>query len=513
MKYVEPFVHETGLTPEQFLALGRKDPQDAGEPFNMAYLAMRGCCHANGVAQLHGRVSRTLFHVLFPGWPEAEVPVGHVTNGVHVPTWHSEPANKLWGQAYGGDGPWLADVAAAAKAVEGLSDEQIWDYRAEARKTLIDYVRQRLERQRRERNSPEAAIQEARHVLDPNVLTLGFARRFAEYKRPNLLLFDRERFAGILRKADRPVQIIVAGKAHPNDEGGKAMIQQMAQFSWRDDVRGRVIFLEDYDMVLAQNFAAGVDVWINNPRRPAEACGTSGMKMLVNGGLNCSILDGWWPEAYSPEVGWAIGGEREHHGEGDGDDARALYALLENQIAPEFYDRDAAGIPRAWIARVRNSMARLTEPFSSDRMVREYVERAYLPAARSYLRRSSAGAQLAAALENWQARIDDEWQCLRFGRVAVQETEEQWHFEVQVILGGLGPDCVQVQLYADPLAGSPPVCVPMQCEGRMHGVVNGYIYRAAVPAQRPAAHFTPRIVPHHPEAFVPLESTRTVWQG
>ena len=271
MKYLEPFVHETGLTPEQFLALGRKNAHDPNEPFNMAYLAIRGSCHANGVARLHGRVSRSLFHELFPNWPVAEVPIGHVTNGVHVPTWHSEPAHKLWMQAYGTDRPWLGDLGGAAQAVEGLTDEQLWDFRAEARKTLVDYVRQRLERFRRERNVPEAMIREARHVLDPNVLTLGFARRFAEYKRPNLLLFDRERFARILRNAERPLQIVVAGKAHPNDEGGKAMIQQIVQFSWRADVRGRVVFLEDYDMVLAQHLAAGVDVWINNPRRPAEA--------------------------------------------------------------------------------------------------------------------------------------------------------------------------------------------------------------------------------------------------
>ncbi len=465
IKYTEPFVRETGLAPEQFLALGRKDPGDSSEPFNMAYLAMRGCCHANGVARLHGRVSRTLFHVLFPGWPEAQVPVGHVTNGVHVPTWHSEPANKLWRQAYGSDRPWLGDLEAAAKAVEGLSDEQLWDYRADARKTLVDYVRQRLERQRRERNSAEAVIQEARHVLDPNVLTLGFARRFAEYKRPNLLLADRDRFARILCNAQRPVQIIVAGKAHPSDDGGKAMIQQMAVFSWRQDVRGRAVFLEDYDMVLAQNFAAGVDVWINNPRRPAEACGTSGMKMLVNGGLHCSVLDGWWPEAYTSEVGWAIGGEREHQGEGDVDDANALYALLENEITREFYERDEGGIPRAWITRVRSSMTRLTAQFSSDRMVREYVEQAYLPAAKAYSRRCSRNARLACALEDWLAKIDDEWQSMRFGRVAVHQVDDQWHFEVHVLLGGLGADCVQVQLYADPCAGIRKCVCPCSAKG------------------------------------------------
>jgi starch phosphorylase len=357
-----------------------------------------------------------------------------------------------------------------------------------------------------------AIIQEARHVLDPNVLTLGFARRFAEYKRPNLLLFDRERFARILRDAERPIQIVLAGKAHPNDEGGKAMIQQIAAFSWREDVRGRIVFLEDYDMVLAQHLAAGVDVWINNPRRPAEACGTSGMKMLVNGGLNCSILDGWWPEAYSPEVGWAIGDEREHGGEHDEEDARALYTLLEQDIAKEFYDRDDGGIPRAWIARVRRSMTRLTAQFSSDKMVRDYVEQAYLPAADAYLRRAADGGRLAHDLVAWLARIDDEWRGLKCGRVTVHQADEQHHFEVQVMLGGLSPECVQVQLYADPAGDGPPMCVPMRRDGCLHGVVNGHLYRATVPAQRPAEHFTPRIVPYHPDAILPMESARIAWQ-
>jgi glycogen phosphorylase len=513
LKYGEPLARETGLSPEQFIALGRKDPVDRSEPFNMAYLAIRGSCHANGVARLHGRVSRSLFQVLFPNRPEIEVPIGHITNGVHIPTWHSEPASKLWEQAYGSDQPWLGDINGASKAVEKVSDEVLWDYRAEARKTLVDYVRQRLELQRRQRNVSESTIQQAHHVLDPNVLTLGFARRFTEYKRPNLLFSDCERFAEILRNPEMPVQIIVAGKAHPDDEAGKAMIQKTVLFSWRNDIQGHVVFLEDYDMVLAQHLAAGVDVWINNPRRPAEACGTSGMKMLVNGGLNCSTLDGWWPEAYSPEVGWAIGSECEHNGEGDGEDARALYGLLEQFIAPEFYNRDAAGIPRAWIARVRRSMTHLTEFFSSDRMVREYVEQAYLPAVQSYLRRASDNASLARELTRWSARIDEEWQGLRFGSVTVHRTEGKLLFDVQVFLGGLDPDCVQVQLYADPIEGSRHVCISMRHEERMPGTVNGHRYQLTVPDQRPAEHFTARIVPYHPEAIIPVECNKIFWNS
>ncbi len=512
-KTAEPLVRATGLSDEAFLGLGRRDPADAGEPFNMAYLAMRGSCHVNGVARLHGKVSRRLFEVLFPGWPEEQVPVSSVTNGVHIPTWHSEPANLLWSAAYGVEGPWLGNVGAAAKGIQHVSDERLWDYRAEARKTLVDYVRVRLQRQFRERNAPQAVIQKAQHVLDPNRITLGFARRFAEYKRPNLLLDDPERFSRILRNPERPMQIVFAGKAHPDDQGGKAMVQRMVQFARRDDVREHVVFLEDYDMVLAQHFAAGVDVWINNPRRPAEACGTSGMKMLVNGGLNCSILDGWWDEAYAAEVGWAIDGTREHSGEHDHDDAAALYDLLENVIAPEFYERDQLGVPRAWMHRVRASMTQLTEQFSSDRMVREYVEQAYLPAARAYLRRTADGAKLSRELETWSAVVDEQWQAVRFGRLFVHQAEQQWQFEIEAYLGDLNADYVRVQLYAEALGEQPAVCATIERAGPIHGAVNGFLYRGSVPAGRPAEHYTPRIVPFHAEAFLPTETAHITWRS
>ena len=512
-KAAEPFVRETGLSSEAFLALGRRDPADANEPFNMAYLAMRGSCHVNGVARLHGKVSQRLFEVLFPGWPQGEIPVRSVTNGVHVPTWHSEQANQLWTEAYGVDGPWLGNVGAAAKGIERVSDERLWDYCAEARKALVEYVRLRLQCQFRERNAPAAAIQKAQRVLDPNRITLGFARRFAAYKRPNLLLDDQERFMRILRNTDRPMQIVVAGKAHPDDNGGKAMVQRMVQFARRDDVREHVVFLEDYDMVLAQYFAAGVDVWINNPRRPAEACGTSGMKMLVNGGLNCSILDGWWDEAYTPEVGWAIAGTGEHVGEHDHDDAGALYDLLEDAIAPEFYDRDQLGVPRAWMRRVRASMTQLTEQFSSDRMVREYVEQAYLPAARAYLRRAANGAGWPANSKPGAACRTSGGTAIRFGRMFIHEAGQQWQFEVEVYLGEMSADSVQVQLYAEAAGAEPAACVTVERSGPIHGAVNGHLYRGSVPAGRPSEHYTPRVVPCHPEAFVPAEAPHITWRG
>jgi starch phosphorylase len=505
-----PVIAETGLSEERFLALGRRDPADGREAFNMAYLALKSSCHVNGVAQLHGEVSRRLFSGLFPRWPARDVPIGAVTNGVHVPTWHSETASELWSEATGNK-RWLADVAAASAAIARVSDERLWEYRAQARRALVDYVRERLERMLRVRNLPSERVDRARHVLDPNVLTLGWARRFAAYKRPNLLLHDPERLARLLLDRQRPVQIVFAGKAHPDDGAGKAMVQEIARFAMRDDVRDRIVFLEDYDMVLGQQFAAGVDVWLNNPRRPNEASGTSGMKMLVNGGLNASTLDGWWDEAYAPDVGWAIGDGSEHGPDHDWTEAVAMYELLEGAVVPEFYDRDADDLPRAWLARIRASMTRLTEPFSSDRMVRQYVEQAYLPAASAYRERARDDGREAARIESWHGRIRDQWSSLRFGPLQALREGDQWRFAVQLYVADLEPGDVRVELVSDPAEGQADVTEVMVDTGPVAGAVNTRRWLATVPADRSLHHFTPRVVPARPAAFVPVEAAEILW--
>jgi starch phosphorylase len=378
---------------------------------------------------------------------------------------------------------------------------------------LVHYVRDRLEYQFRQHGASRDRLRAARHVLDPNYLTFGFARRFTEYKRPNLLLHDAERFARFLNNAERPAQIIIAGKSHPNDDGGKAMVRAMAQFARRTDVSDRVVFLEDYDITLARSFAAGVDVWINNPRRPAEACGTSGMKMIINGGLHFSTLDGWWDEAFSHDVGFKIGDGTEHRGERDAEEAIDMYHVMENEIATEFYDRDPHGVPRDWIQRIRASMTQLTERFSSDRMVRDYVRHAYLPAASAYRRRAADGGALASQLEAWHTRIVEDWHGLRFGETQVDRIDEGWHFQIQVYLGDLRPDAVQVQLYADPSDQSPAVAVALDRKAPIHGAVNAFTFTGRVPDHRPAEHYTPRVVPHHVDAFIPIESTHVCWRS
>ena len=364
-RYVEGFLAEAGIGLDEFLALGRARYGDENEPFNMAYLAIRGSMQTFGVSRLHGQVSRHIFQPLFPRWPEDEVPVGHVTNGVHVPSWDSSRADELWTAACGKE-RWRGVPDALPELIASLSDEQLWTMASEERQILIRQVRARLARQLGSRGYPPEIVAQSANVLDPNALTLGFARRFTGYKRPNLLLADPARLARLLNDPARPVQLVLAGKAHPADDVGREMIREWIDLAQRPEFRQRVVFLEDYDIALAQELVQGVDVWINTPRRPWEACGTSGMKVLVNGGLNLSERDGWWEEAYAPELGWAIGNDGERpEGEGDAEDAEALYAILEQEVVPEFYARDAAGMPRRWLERVRRSMASLTRPIAA----------------------------------------------------------------------------------------------------------------------------------------------------
>jgi glycogen phosphorylase len=495
------------------LALGRRDLNNGDEPFNMAFLAMRGCGVVNGVSKLHGTVSRHIFQPLYSNWPPYEVPIGHVTNGVHVPSWDSQEADTLWTRTCGKE-RWLGRLDELCSSMEQVSDSDLWSFRTSQRKALIRYARHRLVRQMQMRGAAPDHVRQAGHVLDPNAITIGFARRFAEYKRPNLLLHDSDRLARMLCHPERPVQLIVAGKAHPDDEEGKRLIHALTGFAVRADVWDRVVFLEDYDIALAQYLVAGIDVWLNTPRRPWEACGTSGMKVLVNGGLNLSELDGWWAEAYNPEVGWALGDGREHHEpEHDAVEATRLYEILEQQVIPEFYDRDRAGIPTTWLKRIRASMARLTPQFSSNRMVREYVERLYLPASGALRRRIANEGKLARELEEWQSQVREGWAGVRFGDVRVTKVEANWHVEAQVYTGDLEPHRVRVELYADPLDDTePPTRMVMSQGEAIPGAVNGYVYLADCPATRPANHFTPRIVPFHPDALIPLEEPLIVWK-
>jgi starch phosphorylase len=507
-----------GISVHDLLALGRKNPDDDSELFNMAYLAIRGSGRVNGVSRLHGEVSRRLFQPLFPRVPEDEVPVGHVTNGIHASTWDGPEADQLWTDLCG-KGRWLGDLGGLEERVRSADDHRIWRMRCSQRAALVEYARQRLSRQQAGYGASLLQVQQAQVVLDPQTLTLGFARRFATYKRPTLLLQDRDRLARILTNPQRPVQLVLAGKAHPQDEPGKALIREWTSFSRQPHIRPHVVFLGDYDMVLAERLVEGIDVWINTPRRPWEASGTSGMKVLVNGGLNLSVLDGWWAEAYSPRVGWAIGDGKEHGDDPAWDkaDAEALYAVLENEIIPEFYKRDEQGIPRSWVARIRESMAVLTPTFSANRTVRQYTEEHYIPAASAYAARACRDSGVTQSLLAWHEGLARYWDDVHFGTLKVSQEDRELMFETEVYLGGLDPGSVRVELYAAAQDGKPAVRQEMHRTagpgpGQAPGYGSGpYLYAVRTPATRAAGDFTPRVLPYH-ALVLPTEIRRIVWQ-
>ena len=510
-EYGAHYAKQLGVSARELMALGSKSHNGDDDAFNMAYLAMRTCNRVNGVSELHGKVSRRIFDDLYPNWPEREIPVGHITNGVHVPSWDSPWADEIWTKTCG-KGRWLGTPETLSEAINSLDDGALWQFRGKERHELVQYARHRLARQLGQRGADADMIAKAESFLDPNMLTLGFARRFTEYKRPNLLLRDPDRLERLLTNSVHPVQLIVAGKAHPQDETGKLFIQAWAEFVSRPSVRAHVVFLEDYDMDLAQEMVQGVDVWINTPRRPWEASGTSGMKVLVNGGLNLSELDGWWAEAYTPEVGWALGDGQEHAEPGwDAAEAEQLYDLLENEIIPMYYRRDSQGIPCEWVARMRASMSQLAPQFSSNRMLQEYVRNAYLPAIASYRQRTAEGGRLGKELVAWASEVRKNWHEIHLSNLEVKQQEGGWLFSLQVYLGANPPESVQVQLYAEPEAGEIVALLMMSCGCDIPGAIHGYVYECAIVTTRPASDFTPRVVAHHAEALAPIETDLIVW--
>ncbi|MDA8383986.1 MAG: alpha-glucan family phosphorylase [Betaproteobacteria bacterium] len=508
-QYFRDYCAHCDVALEELLTLAR-DPHPDGEEgtFNMAYLAVHGSGKVNAVSRLHAEVSRRIFAPLFPRWPEAEVPVGYVTNGVHVPSWHSAHAEELWANACGPE-TWLGGLESMDEELRKVSDRTLWEFRNRQRAGMIDAVRARFLRQMACHGAEE--LSPSMPSFDPGRLTIGFARRFATYKRPNLLLHDRDRLWRLLANAERPVQLVVAGKAHPRDEEGKRMVREWLDFMREPHIQGRMVFIEDYDMATASDLVQGVDLWINTPRRLMEASGTSGMKLLVNGGLNLSELDGWWAEAYSPEMGWALG-DGTAHGEDpawDAQEAQQLYAILENEVIPAFYTRDEHGIPTGWVARMRESMMQLTPRFSANRMVREYVQDYYLPSAQAYRARAAEHMALARKLDAGHRQLVAAWPMLRFGELKVDASDSEYRFEVDVYLDQLPPEAVRVEIYAEPMADGAPATVAMAPSRSLDP--HTYHYEGRVAAKRPAADYTPRIVPNLSGALMPMEEQLICW--
>lgn len=513
-KYLSPLGQAPGrarVATDDILDLGRINPLDDREPLNMAYLAIRGSAMSVGVSRLHGEISRQIFQPVFGRWPPAEVPVGHVTNGVHFPTWDSAGADRIWTETCGKE-RWRAG-AGQTSGISSVSDEALWAMRGEGRRHLVAVARKRLASHLRQRGLGLELVREAGSVLDPNLLTIGVARRFTDYKRPNLLLKDLDRLERLLLDESRPVQIVIAGKAHSADIAGKNLIAQWIDLARQPRFRRRVVFLEDYDIALAQDLVQGVDLWVNTPRRPWEACGTSGMKVLVNGGLNCSVRDGWWDEAFEPDLGWAIGGPREGAVEQmDARDAQDLLDVIESRIVPEFYDRDNQGMPRAWLARIRQSMARLTPVFSSARMMREYLEKAYVPLAQAVRERASDGYAVAMELDAWATDLRAHWSGIGISAPAFRAVNDGTELAVNVALPGMAAAGVRVEAYATVTMAAPAEIIMLGQARQVDGVANTYVYAGMISKSRPSSDYTVRVVAQHPKAFLPAELSLIAWQ-
>ncbi len=505
-------LNDLGISLDELLALGRINPYDNSEPLNMAYLAIHGSGAVNGVSRLHGSKSRELFRPLFPRWPDVEIPVSYVTNGVHMRSWDSKAADDLWTEACGKN-RWLGTAKGLHEHIKEVSDERLWEMRTAARKNFIEFIRKRLPHIVEASGGTYEEVQREKKLFDPNTFTLGFARRFATYKRPNLLLHDKERLIRILTNSARPVQIVIAGKAHPADMAGQALIKEWVEFNRTPEGRSYVVFMSDYDMFLTEQMVQGVDVWLNTPRRPWEASGTSGMKALVNGVINFSELDGWWDEAYTPEVGWALGDRKEHGDspEWDAIEANQLYHLLETEVIPAFYERNEKGIPLLWTSKMRNSMAELTPMYSTNRTLKEYTEQYYIPAAQAYKNRSATNGEAGSQIINRKQTLRENWESIHIGNVQIDQTENGHHFQVQIFMKADAEENVLVELYANGINDAKPERITMEPVSSQNDG-DEILYQARVETARNANDYTVRIIPNYEGISIPLEDNLIRWQ-
>ena len=507
-KYFGKLAKELNVLFDELFSFGhtRLNPND---PFSMTILALRLSRHANGVSKLHGEVSRSLWKDVWTGVPVQEVPITNITNGVHTKTWMAPEFAALYRKHVG---DWEEHLTEPEfwRGVIDIPDAQLWETHQHLKRRLIDFVRDR-EQQRRERlgESPES-IRKVNRILDAEILTIGFARRFATYKRGTLLFSDKERLKRLVTDTTRPVQFIFAGKSHPRDEGGKALIQEVYKFSREAGLENRIVFVEDYDSYIARRLVQGVDLWLNHPLRPLEASGTSGMKCAPNGGINLSVLDGWWCEGYNNSNGWAIGrdidgGSTEFQNEVD---ASSLYKLLENQIVPLYYAKPDGKLPLAWLQLMRESIRSVTPVFNTQRMVKQYTEQLYIPAAQAYENFSRDGCGAAVQLSQWKTQMRKDWPQVHLSDVQVANKDrptiqvgESLQISARVHLGAVDPRHVRVEAYHGELDNGDlhnPAATVLTQSSQADGD-GTYIYQGSVPATESGTYgFSVRVVPTHP---------------
>lgn len=521
-KYLGNFYRGLGLSRKEFLALGRQNPEDDREPFCMTVLALRLSAHLNAVSRLHETVSRKMWAGVWPNVPLEEIPVSHVTNAIHVRSWISQDMAELFDRYLGAR--WLEQPADPTvwKGIEEIPPLELWRTYERRRERLVAFARRRLRAQLQARGAPVTDLEQADEVLDPGTLTIGFARRFATYKRATLPLRDPERLSKLLNDPERPVQIIYAGLAHPRDDQGKELIRQIIHLSRQERFRNRIVFLENYDMEVARYMVQGVDVWLNTPRRGLEASGTSGMKAAANGVLNVSILDGWWDEAYRPEIGWAIGRGEEYSSEAYQDEieSSALYDLLEKEILPMFYERGPDRLPRRWIARMKKAMTTLCPVFNTNRMVREYSERFYFPAGDHFERLFATDFSRAKKLAAWKTHVRAHWRELRIEKVespsALQlKVGDKIAVRAWIRLGALTPQDLSVELYLGRMDAEGNIVdtdvTRMEFkESSKEGLALFEVW--AIPCSKSGLHgYTVRVVPRHEDLWNPWELGLILW--
>jgi len=490
----------------------------------MAHLAVNMSGYVNGVSKLHSQVSRKMWGSGFKDIPFNEIPIGSITNGVHTRSHISKEMEDLFIQYIGES--WVNDISSTYlwEKIDKIPDEELWRTHEKRRERLVAFARRRLAKQIKEKGGNQNEIQQALEVLDPSVLTIGFARRFATYKRANLIFHDIDRLEAILNNPNFPVQIIFAGKAHPKDEEGKSIIQEIYQIANEERFRKKIVFIENYDMNVARHLVEGCDIWLNNPRRPLEASGTSGMKVIANGGLNFSVLDGWWDEAYSPELGWKIGNGEEYTDEDYQDEveARLLYNILEKEIIPLFYNRIDDKLPRKWISMIKNSMKKLGPYFNTHRMVKEYFEKYYYSAYQKNINLRKNNWEVVKNLTQWKEQVIKNWNQIKIENINTMKNGletyvgDNYSVNAEIFLGELMPDDVEVQIYYglidkqdDPFAFK---TIPMRVVNKKQNGNMVYKYVGSINCNDTGLFaFTIRILPKHNLMVHPFELGKVFW--
>jgi starch phosphorylase len=519
-KYLGDYASQLGLSIDDLLALGREHRDQQHEPFSMAVLALRTAYSINGVSELHGAVARGMWQSCWPGVPRNEVPIMHVTNGIHIPTWISPQIGELFDQYLGPGWAFEPDNAELWERIDDIPDGELWRTHERRRERLIAVTRHRARDHLNRRGAPPTDVKSAGEMLDPRALTIGFARRFAPYKRATLLFRDMPRLASIVNHPDRPVQFLFAGKAHPNDDAGKELLKQVMAACREPEFRGRVIMLDNYDMALAREMVHGVDVWLNNPLRLHEASGTSGMKVVASGGMHLSCADGWWPEGYDGENGWMVGDGRSYDDPVYQDyvDSQSLYSLLEREIVPLYYDRGPDNIPYKWIARMKRSIKTLCPFFNTHRMVREYCEKMYLPSLRRYRRVSEESFKPVREITAQKTRLAQNWGQVRIDSVEARSNGElrvgdAFPVTASIHLGSIQPSEVCVEVYHGRLGAGGELEAGERLAMKHQSQEEGrHTFSAEVPCQSSGQNgYSVRVLPSHDGKHDPRDPGLVVW--